>query len=201
MNSKLPIVAAFDFDGTITYRDSLLPFLNFISGKPLSALNLTLLLPQFTGFLFGFLNHQDIKEALLKKFIFAREYEEIKNFGIAYAKQTLPTLVRPEAMDRLLWHQKQGHRCLLVSANLDLYLEPWGQTHGFDKVICSKCEVSNGLITGRLDGKNCRGFEKVRRLNEAMGSRDSYTLYAYGNSQGDKELLDTSDYPFYCRFK
>src|SRR5207249_4570550 len=117
---KLPIVAAFDFDGTITYRDSLLPFLNFISGNPLTALNLTLLLPQFTGFLVGFLTHQDIKEALIKKFIFARDYDEIKNFGIAYAKQALPKLIRPEAMERLMWHQVQGHRCLLVSANLDL---------------------------------------------------------------------------------
>lgn len=40
---------------------------------------------------------------------------------------------------------------------------------------------------------NCYGAEKVHRLLEIFPQRDSYTLVAYGNSDGDIPLLEFAD--------
>ncbi len=99
-------------------------------------------------------------------------------------------------MTRLHWHQRQGHRCVLVSASMDIYLKPWAAAAGFDDVVCSTLEFHDGRVTGRLAGGNCYGDEKARRLAQLLGEQD-YTLYAYGDSRGDKELLAMADYGYY----
>ena len=72
---------------------------------------------------------------------------------------------------------------------------------GFDEIITSECQFDDRrILTGKLRGLNCWGPEKVRRLNEKMGPRDQYTLYAYGDSQGDRELLAFADFPFFRTF-
>ena len=87
--------------------------------------------------------------------------------------------------------------CVLISASIDAYLDPWSKLAGFDHVICSRLETTPaGNVTGRLVGLNCWGPEKVRRLEELFGPLKKYTLYAYGDSRGDKELLAGADYPF-----
>ena len=81
----------------------------------------------------------------------------------------------------------------------DYLFETLGRNDGFDEVIASELEVVEGVVTGRLKGLNCWGPEKTRRLKESIGET-TYTLYAYGNSRGDKELLEMADYPFYKTF-
>lgn len=197
-NLSKPIIAAFDFDGTLTYHDSLLPFLRFVAGTPLTLWNLFLETPRFVGYLLGLSSRQEIKEALMTRFLKGMPQNAIEKLAKNYASTILPTMLRPGALERIQWHKNQGHRCLLISANLDLYLLPWGQSMGFDEVIASRVAYSSDhLITGRLDGLNCRGQEKVRRLIEKEGPKENYLLYAYGDSSGDFELLELADVSFY----
>lgn len=192
-------VAAFDFDGTMTYRDSLLPFLCYSNGTAVTSCQLTLEIPHFTGFMLGLTSRQTVKERILTRCLAGQPLEQVQNLGKAFAKEKLDKLIKPEALARLLWHLSFGHRCILISANLDVYLEPWAKNAGFDDIICSQCEVSpQGTLTGRLQGANCWGPEKLRRLNELLGPREGYTLYAYGDSRGDQELLSIADYAYYC---
>lgn len=199
MESKFS-VAAFDFDGTITYFDSLVPFLWTLSGKK-TFVNLFLELPHLAKYLFGLASRQTFKERLLKRFILDKPISEIREMGRLYAQSMLPKLIKGKALRCIDWHKKQGHRLVLISANLDVYLEPWGKSVGFDEIICSKLEV-NGMsrVTGHLLGKNCWGEEKIRRLIEVMGKKENYQLFAYGDSAGDEPLLKLSDYPFYRSF-
>ncbi|MBZ0251782.1 MAG: HAD-IB family phosphatase, partial [Candidatus Methylomirabilis sp.] len=83
---------------------------------------------------------------------------------------------------------------------LDLYLEPWGRKAGFDDVLCSRLALEGGAPTGRLEGGNCFGPEKVARLARALGPLERYELYAYGDSRGDRELLAAAAHPFYKTF-
>jgi phosphatidylglycerophosphatase C len=110
--------------------------------------------------------------------------------------------VKPEALERIKWHQAQGHRCIIVSASIETYLEPWAKAKGFSDVVSSKVETDeNGRITGNLIGHNCRGLEKVKRIEKLLGPKENYLLYAYGDSKGDKEMLDFADHAFYRTFK
>ncbi|MCB1112486.1 MAG: HAD family hydrolase [Chlamydiales bacterium] len=193
-----PTVAAFDFDGTITYRDSLLPFLFFTHGTLRTLFMLTSQLPWLVGFVIGFVPRQRAKERIIKKFFAGKTLAQVQEWGKQFARDGLPQHVRPEALKRIRWHRDRGDRLVLISASLDIYLRPWAESEDFSELICSSLETdSQGIITGKLCGLNCWGPEKVRRLLETAGPKKNYTLYAYGDSRGDQELLALADHSFY----
>jgi phosphatidylglycerophosphatase C len=201
MNEKKQIVAAFDFDGTLTYRDLLLPFLIYLAGEQQTYLSVLSSLPQVIQGYFREDLRQEAKEAILTKLIKDKPMSEIRAKGEQFALGPVEKELRQEGMEKLRWHQQQGHRCILISANLNSFLEPWAFQAGFLDLICSKLAVdSNQCATGKLVGLNCRGPEKVRRLSELLGPKENYILYAYGDSKGDKELMAMADYPFYRCF-
>jgi len=193
--------AAFDFDGTITYSDSLVPFLKYNFGLIKTCKGLLQEIPCLTGFLLGQYSRQDVKEKILRRFFQNTPYSTLCEKGTEFALHDLNKIVRPAALQRIQWHQKKGHECILVSANLDVYLKPWAEKMGFQHSITSICEVSNGLMTGNLQGLNCRGPEKARRLEALLGRKEDYILYAYGDSVGDREMLEMADYAYMNVFR
>ncbi len=199
MSESKSTIAVFDFDKTLTTRDSLFPFLWNARGF-ISIFLFLCLSPYFLGYLLGLLTRQKIKEKALTRFFGGWELTRLKKLGCHYANERLDRYLRPQAMNRLVWHQKQGHRCILVSASLELYLIPWAERYGFEKAIATQLEISNGKITGRIQGSNCWGPEKKNRLLAYLGSDAIQELYVYGDSRGDKELLECAQYPFYRKF-
>lgn len=197
-NAGRMVVAAFDFDGTVTRSDSLFPFLRFAVGSGRFAVKLAASLPTLAGYAAGWVRNDVAKERVLERFFAGVPIAALNIAGAKFARERLPELVRPAALARLNWHRTQGHRCILISASLQLYLQPWARSVGFDAVIGSELEVREGHIaTGRLAGGNCHGAEKVRRLEHLLGSREGYYLYAYGDSRGDRELLAAADSAYY----
>ncbi|MBS4163338.1 Protein CicA [Candidatus Protochlamydia amoebophila] len=196
------VVAAFDFDKTLTNRDSLLPFLYEQTGFFRALWKMILLAPLFLKFFFGKLSRQEIKEKILTQFFKGMPIRQLKAICKRYADKKLDVYLNAQAIERLRWHQRQGHRCILVSASIDLYLRPWAERYGFEEIFASTLEVdSKGNVTGKLKGKNCWGVEKTKRLTNYLGPKETYQLYAYGDSLGDQELLALADYPFYKSFK
>ncbi len=202
MDTSSPIIAVFDFDHTLTDRDSLVPFLFYIQGFWKTMYHFIALGPAFTKYLMGLLSRQSIKEKILTRFIGNRLFADVQALGETYADQQLDRYLKPEALKRLAWHQAQGHRCLLVSASLEFYLKPWAARHGFEEVIASRLELTpTGYVTGRLIGFNCWGPEKKRRLLAYLDSTKQAQLYVYGDSRGDHEILALADYSFYRKFE
>ncbi len=202
MRHEKPVIAAFDFDGTITTRDTLLSFLHHWEGSAACVSQMALLTPHFLGFITGLISRQTLKEALTNRLFAGRNIEELHAAGQAFASSPLlQRMMRKEALQRIQWHREQGHRLILASAAYDLYLPFWGKEHGFSDVICTRVAVSSkGEATGALIGNNCWGAEKVRRLETLLGPRDGYVVYAYGNSRGDRELLEWADFRAYKAF-
>jgi len=195
-------VAAFDFDGTITYRDSLLPFLFFTHGYLLASFYLLIELPWLLGFLFGFASRQSAKEKLLTRFYKGTPIAAMQEYGKRYSETLLKKQVRPEALKRIAWHHREGHEVILISASIDIYLYPWAEKQRLSYAITSRMATDgDGKVTGTLIGANCWGPEKLRRLIEAAGPREDYILYAYGDSRGDQELLDSADFSYYKKLK
>jgi HAD superfamily hydrolase (TIGR01490 family) len=196
-----PVVAAFDFDGTLTSHDTLFPFLLHVAGPLRFSLKLITLLPTLTLYTLGLLRNDIAKVIVLRRFLDNMELPTLQQQALEFAENKLPTLVRSEAMQRLSWHKQQGHRCVVVSASLEIYLQPWASKVGFNDVLSSRLEaLDSGRTSGNLLGENCFGPEKMRRLETLLGPRVGYILFAYGDSRGDKELLSAADYPFYKSF-
>ena len=102
---------------------------------------------------------------------------------------------------RIAWHKERGHRLVMVSASLDLYLEPISHELGFDDLLCTRPSKNHRVFNGSLDGKNCRAQEKVVKLKELLGDLSSVELHAYGDSVGDKEMLEAASYPHWRPFE
>lgn len=181
-------LVAFDFDGTLTRRDTLLPFLLQVLGwRALSLALLRTALP-LLGYALGLVRNDSAKQSLLAAALRGRDSGQLQRLGERFAC-TLDARLRPEAAAALRRHREAGHRLLLVSASLDCYLVPWAQQQGFEHCLCSVLEVdAQGRMTGRLLGRNCHGPEKRARLRAYLGA-DARLDYAYGDSRGDWEML------------
>jgi phosphatidylglycerophosphatase C len=178
-------VAAFDFDGTLTRRDSLLPFLASIVGWPRLAVALGAQGRQFA-------RDRDVaKELLLVRLLAGHSGDALRAAGRAYA-QTVR--IEPQMRERVDWHRAQGHELVIVSASLDVYLTDVARGLGVDHILCTAVEVADARCTGKLLGGNCRGPEKAKRLRAHLGDGD-VVLWAYGDSAGDTEMLAMADHP------
>jgi phosphatidylglycerophosphatase C len=182
------VVAVFDFDGTITRRDTLVPFLVRTAGlgrfaRAFAAESWRL---RRTG-----ARRPDrdlLKERVLARLFAGADADELRREGEAYGA-TLPALFRPQLVEQLRWHRAHGHQVVLVSASLRFYLTSVARTLELDHLICVDLEVGDdGRCTGRLAGSNVRGPEKARRLREWLAGRQP-EVWAYGDSSGDTELL------------
>ena len=184
-------LAAFDLDGTLTDRDTLLPFLRQAvgRGRTYRAL-LASSLPLARAAAFGGLHRDVAKAAVLRGVLAGTPLDGLAEAAESFADHVVTQRLRPEVRERVDWHRGEGHELVLVSASPELYVSPIGRRLGFDTVLATRLEVgADGRLTGRLLGANCRGPEKVMRLREWRG--EGLTLaYAYGDSAGDREMLD-----------
>ncbi len=193
-----PVVAAFDFDGTLTYRDTLLPFLLHAVGPGSFTRHALALTPTLAGYGMGMIRNDVAKQRVLARFFAGADIDSVRTKAAEFAEHRLPDLIRPAAARRFEWHKQQGHRCIVITASLDIYVRHWALEMGFDEVLATRLETTtDGRVTGNLQGKNCFGAEKVRRLEELLGARSGYTLHAYGDSRGDRELLSYADFDYY----
>jgi phosphatidylglycerophosphatase C len=195
-----PGVAAFDFDGTLSVRDTLVPFLVGLAGRRAMA---SLLGGSGAELVRGRGRSRDAaKTIVLRRVMTGRPAVDVAAAGTRYAARLLPGL-RPDGLERVRWHQQRGDRVVLVSASLGVYLRPLADELGLDGVEAVELVVdADGLLTGAMTGPNCRGPEKVVRLDGWLAGagldRSSIELWAYGDSTGDDELLAAADHAHRC---
>jgi phosphatidylglycerophosphatase C len=195
MSEPAHTVAAFDFDGTLTRRDTLLPFLVDVAGPARVARAMALDAPRLARMALGRADRDAAKSDLVARVLAGYPYADVAARGRAYALRVVERGLRPSTLARLRWHVREGHDVVIVSAALDAYLHEVARLLGVATVLCTTLEVdTGGRITGRLEGGNCRGPEKIARLaNHLDGAR--VRLWAYGDSHGDAELLAAADHP------
>lgn len=182
-------VAFFDFDGTLTTGDSLMPFLKQLEGVPWYYLKLAAVSPAILGYLAGVMRNDVAKTHVLKKFVKGVKRDKLIAAGRQFSQSVLPGMLRPEGMERLRWHQGQGHHCILVSASLDIYLNCWAADHGLHDVLSTRLVYMQGAATGEIEGSNCFGQEKALRIRQWLADRSPAVTYAYGDTKGDLPML------------
>jgi len=189
-------VAAFDFDGTLSRKDSLGPFLELVCGRGLLYRAMLMRAPVLAGVAVGIGDRDAEKERLVGRLLAGRSATSVRDSGSQYARSLIEgEALRPEMLERVAWHRAEGHEIVIVSASLDVYLEPLAPLLGVDHVLCTQLGIgADGRLDGRLEGGNVRGPEKVRRVRDWLAG-DAAELWAYGDSAGDRELLADADHP------
>jgi phosphatidylglycerophosphatase C len=189
------LVAAFDFDGTLTNRDQLVEFL--VRVAPLrTAWAFARELRLALGLIRGTVSRDEFKTAIFARALAGLDATKVDTRARHFAELVLRKRLRPEMRERVAWHRAQGHELVMVSASLAAYLEPIGEELGFEKVIAVNLEVgTDGRLTGVMVGGNVRGEAKASLLRTWLGSLTGVELWAYGDSDGDRELLAMADHP------
>lgn len=183
-----PNIAFFDFDGTISQKDSLFLFVKFLVGKKKFYWGILTHLHILLGYLLGVINNAYAKERLSGCFFKDYQREEF----LLKCESFLPVLkgiLKDSAIKRLQWHQNRGDKVVLVSASFEEYLIPWCREFGIE-CIATRLEIKDDKISGKFSTPNCYGKEKTRRIQEKYRLDDFDKIYAYGDSKGDREMLE-----------
>ncbi|MEQ8361805.1 MAG: HAD-IB family hydrolase [Cyclobacteriaceae bacterium] len=192
-------LAVFDFDGTLIKSDSFLEFIRFYKGVRNFYFGILLWSPLLVLMKARLLSNSRIKQYVLSYFF---EGENIKYFnsrGDEFARRCIPRMLNPEAMEKLHWHLREGHKVLIISASAENWIKAWSDLFRVE-LIATKLEVKNNLLTGSISGSNCYGIEKLRRLREHVDLSAYSEIFVYGDSKGDKEILSIATDPFYRKF-
>lgn len=196
-------IAAFDFDGTLTQRDTLMPFLARGLGWPRFLLALLRCSPWLAGYALRVVRNDVAKARLMRATLGGRTLVEMDDWTTRWLAKDFAGQLQDWTMARLAWHRQAGHCCVLVSASPDIYLQRVARQLGFDGLICTEMEVQGDCLTGGMRTPNCHGEQKVLRLQAWLSARfggtsaQAMTLYAYGDTAGDKPMLRLARHAWY----
>lgn len=193
-------LALFDFDGTITTKDSFIPFMFFACGSAKSILIFILTFPYVVAYILKLCPLITMKEAFLKLMIRGWTREKFDSVAKDFYAEVIRPLVKQSAADAIRKHLADGADVSLVSASPEDWLRPFTEEFGIN-LIATRLEVVDGRYTGKILGNNCKKAEKVARVRERYDVGSYTDIYAYGDSNGDTEMLAMSNHPHYRFFK
>jgi HAD superfamily hydrolase (TIGR01490 family) len=196
-----PIVAAFDLDGTLSDGGSVFRWLRYLCGSRATFFAAASLAgPLLVGAVRSGPWADRAKERLFRRLLIGRDAAGVRESSRAFAIAHFEEHGRDWIIERLNWHLRQGHDVVIVSASPELYVGVVAEMLHADGALGTRlAEDARGRLSGSYLGKNCRGREKLRRLNEWLALRypkAAPTLYAYGNSRGDRRMLRGATYPY-----
>lgn len=194
-----PIVA-FDFDGTLTIRDTFTAFLAWRAGPVRYRAGLARLLPDLVRYLRDH-DRGRLKAAAVRRFLAGLGRADLEDAARRFAEGRARNLLRPDAIRAWRRWQSQSARLVIVTASPEEIVAPFARGLGADSLIGTRLAYDeNDRLTGELKGENCRGPEKVRRLKETFGP-DVRLEAAFGDTDGDKEMLALADQVGYRVFE
>lgn len=186
-------IAVFDFDGTLTTHDTLLLFIRYAVGIKVFLWVFFLHVPLILLMLLKIYPNWRVKQSIFSKCFKGMPYQRFEQLGKDFA-DVVNRVKRSETIATLVQLRNAGICVYVISASIEEWVKPFCMRIGVRDVLCTKVEVDAcGYLTGRFLSKNCYGQEKVNRFLHVEPERTNYYLMAYGDSRGDKELLDFAD--------
>lgn len=140
------------------------------------------------------------KQHFLSRYFKGEKIADFNTRCFDFSTKVLPSLIRPQAIEAIEAYRKEKTTMAVVSASAENWVKPWCDQQG---MIClaTKLEGKEGVLTGKFNGENCYGNEKVRRIKEHFKLSEYDDITAYGDSSGDKEMLQLARNRFYKPFR
>jgi HAD superfamily hydrolase (TIGR01490 family) len=197
MKKKLVL---FDFDGTITTKDTLIELLLYYRGVSRFLLGLFLLSPVLIPYFFSMLPNWKAKQYFLRWYLGGEKLEDFNARCKEFSLKIIPKLIRKDALETIQQLKREHATIIVISASAENWVKPWCDENN---LIClaTQLEVKDNMITGNFLGKNCYGEEKVNRVKEAFNLSDFDPIIAYGDSNGDREMFAISHQHYYKPFR
>ena len=195
-------IYAFDFDGTLTTKDTLLEFIRFAKGSGQMFCGFLLFSPLLILMKLHLFPNWKVKQKIFSYFFKGMKIDDFNALCTRFAERN-KHLLRPAGIEKVRQAIAEEHTTvLIISASIDNWVRPFFDE--IDKkiqVLGTQIETKEGRLTGLFTTKNCYGEEKVNRLTALYPHREAYYLIAFGDSRGDKELLTFADKAYYKPFR
>lgn len=177
----------------------MLALAEFRKGKAGFLLGMARLSPSLVALKLNLLSAQKAKQLFLRSFFGGMKSAEFAELCQQFSDDILPSLIREDAWAAIEKHKAANDTVVIVSASAENWIAPWCRKHEIP-FLGTKLEIKQQVITGNITGINCNGNEKVSRIKENFNLADYETIYAYGDSPGDKGMLSLATHPAYRVF-
>ncbi|EHJ01530.1 HAD-superfamily subfamily IB hydrolase, TIGR01490 [Clostridium sp. DL-VIII] len=198
-------LAIFDIDYTITKKETLMELFKYVIKNDKSNIRF---LPRaiYCGMMYGLkvYDEKKVKETFLK-FIDGINEQDLAVLVKKFYHEKLSTILYEDALKMMKRLKKEGYEVYLISASPEFYINEFYNIKEVDKIIGTKFSFDNGTFVRKMDGENCKGEEKVRRLQEVIKNEkievDFKESYMFSDSLSDKPLLDLVGKPYLINYK
>lgn len=190
----------FDFDGTITRDDSLLEFVAYVVGFKKFFRGILVLSPILAAYKLGLASNNFTRGKLLGYFFAGMSADKFDKICKKYSTTHIEDILKQSAMDKIASYKAAGDKIVIVTASLEDWLRPWCEAQGLE-LLGTKIRRKGGIITGEIEGQNCYGAQKVARVRAAYDVQAFDRVIAYGDSRGDREMLEFADEAHYKAFE
>lgn len=177
----------FDFDGTLTYKDTMFMYLKFYDPTKFR-LQFLKHVPLFVLLKLRLAETEKVKKSFIGSILKGQTQEKIEKKSRQFFEANYPKIVRENALDFIKNIDRENTQSLMVTASLDIWAKPFADA--FDmKLLATQAEFKNGVFTGNFIGKNCNGKEKLSRIQEEIKDKKYDKILAFGDTSGDKPML------------
>lgn len=178
----------FDFDGTLTYKDTMFLYLKFYNASKFR-MQFIKHIPLFTLLKLNLLEAEKVKKSFISSILKGQSKAKIEKKSQEFFDQYYPEIFRENALDFIKNIDYSQTDCYIVSASLDIWVKPFAEKFKMN-LIATKAEFKNDIFTGNFVGKNCNGLEKVNRIKEEISDKKYDKTIAFGDTFGDQQMLD-----------
>lgn len=192
-------LALFDFDGTITSKDTFIELLKYHKGIAFFILAVVLFSPILILYKLKLVSNTKAKQLLFSFYFKNMPLAEFESLCCAFTNDVVNFIIKPKALTKIQEHQQKGDHVIVVSAGIYQTIFHWTKTQSIE-LIATEPEIVNGLLTGFFSTPNCYGKEKVNRIEKKIDLKRYREIVAYGDSAGDKEMLGIATHSFYKPF-
>jgi phosphatidylglycerophosphatase C len=177
----------FDFDGTLTYKDTMFMYLKFYDPTKFR-LQFLKHVPLFILLKLKLAETEKVKKSFIGSILKGQTQEKIEKRSRQFFEEHYPKIVRENALDFIQNMDRDNTQSLLVTASLDIWAKPFAEAFHM-QLISTRAEFKNGVFTGNFIGKNCNGKEKLLRIQSEISDSRYDKIIAFGDTSGDKAML------------
>ncbi|MBK1895540.1 HAD family hydrolase [Chryseobacterium paridis] len=177
----------FDFDGTITYKDTMFMYLKFYDSTKYH-IQFLRHVPLFILLKLKLAETEKVKKSFIGSILKGQSQEKIEKKAKQFFEHHYPRIVRENALDFIKNIDRNNTQSLLVTASLDIWVKPFAEELQM-QLVSTRAEFKNGVFTGNFIGKNCNGKEKLIRIKEQISNSKYDKIIAFGDTSGDKPML------------
>lgn len=198
-------LAIFDVDFTLTKKETLLQFYKFMIKKnPKFLIYIPRAIYSGVFYAFGLHDEKRTKEIFIR-FIRGIKENKMEELVEEFYETNLSKILYKDAISTIKKLKNQGCKIVLISASPEFYLKSFYNIKEVDKVIGSKIFCKDGSYENEMDGENCKGQEKVKRLEEYLKEEkievDFKNSYMYSDSLSDLPLFNLVGNPYLINYK